>query len=252
MPARAANRDLASDDVGSDIAPQSQQTDATTFSSDGQVPAVASDVPAQQQATASELAYDQSNLAVLDQGMHEPEAYLAACQAAGKPERWDTKYAAGYTSANQWMQPYEGPEIMEWALKAGQSASQAVRDFVKGPTIADYRAIGVAQDLAELADDMGDQQFDALFGSNDTEQDVLVPHDQRLAITSDMYTTPYVDKMKAIAATANEPQVAAQDPVLPPPVEEQREDKPKLPALEDEPPIVVAEDLGRQPEREIV
>ena len=41
------------------------------------------------------------------------------------------------------------------------------------------------------------------------------------------------------------------EPVMPP-VEELREDKPKQPVLEDEPPIVVAEDLGKQPEREIV
>ena len=182
--------------------------------------------------------------------MHEPAAYREACQIAGMPDRWDPQYAVGHTSAGQWLQPYQGPEAMQWSLHHGHSAAKAVRDFVKGPTIVDYRAMSVAQDIADLADDMGDQQFDALFGSSDAEQDGQIPHDQRLMITSDMYTTPYIDQMKAIAAKANEPQVA-QD-VLPPPIEEQREDKPKQPVVEDDMPIIAAEDLGKQPEREIV
>lgn len=252
MPARAADRDLANEDAATDIAPQTQTADGTTFTEQGEVPAVGKDVPQAPQATASELAYDQSNLAVLDQGMHEPEEYRAVCEASGKPDRWDPKYAAGHTKASGWVQPYEGPEAMEWALKHGHSASEAVRDFIKGPTIADYRVIGVALDLEELCDDLGDQRFDALFGSKDGQQDKLIPKGQRLAITSAMYTTPFVDQMKAIAAKADEPELAAEQPVLPPPVEEQREDKPKQPVLEEEPPIVVAEDLGKQPEREIV
>jgi hypothetical protein len=250
MPARAADRDLANDAAATDVAPQTQTADATTFSTEGDVPAVGKDVPQAPQATASELAYDQSNLAVLDQGMHEPEAYRSVCETSGKPDRWDPKYATGHTAAGQWEQPYDGPEAMEWSLKHGHSASDAVRDFVKGPTIADYRVIGVALDLDELRDDLGEQRFDALFGSKDGQQDAKIPKDQRLRITSAMYTTPFVDQMKAIAAKADEPVLA--DPVLPPPVEEQREDKPKQPVVEEAPPIVVVEDLGKQPEREIV
>jgi hypothetical protein len=252
MPARAADRDLASDDVATDIAPQTPQTDATTFTSQGDVPAVGQNVADPQQATASELAYDQSNLAVLDQGMHEPADYRSVCETSGKPDRWNPKYASGHTSASQWVQPYQGPEAMEWSLKPGQSASEAIRDFVKGPTIADFRVIAVARDLDELRDDMGDPQFDALFGSRTQAQDEKIPHEQRLMVTSAMYTTPYIDKMQAIADKANEPQVATEQPLVPPPVEEQRADQPKQPVLEDERPIVVAEDLGKQPEREIV
>jgi hypothetical protein len=251
MPARAADRDLTNADAETDIAPQTQASDATSFTEQGEVPAVSEAQPPQE-ATASELAYDQSNLAVLDQGMHEPQEYKAVCEASGKPDRWDPKYAAGHTAATQWVQPYEGFEPMQWALKTGRSASEAVSDFLKGPTIADYRVIGVAVEMDELRDNLGDQRFDSLFGSRDSKQDAAIPHDQRLKITSDMYTTPFADQMKAIAAKADEPDVAPDEPVLPPPVEEQREEQPKQAAVEEEAPIVVAEDLGKQPEREVV
>lgn len=252
MPARTTDRDLADNEVAADVAPQTQAAEATTFTAEGEVPDVAEVVPQAPQATASELAYDDANLAVLDQGMHHPAQYQAACEAANKPDRWDPRYAAGHTSAGQWAQPYEGFEAMQWSLKQERSASEAVRDFVKGPTIADYRVIAVAQDLDELRDDLGEQRFDALFGSRERSQDALIPPEQRLAITSAMYTTPFIDQMKALAAKADEPKLAPDQPVLPPPLAEQREDKPKQPMLEEEPPIVVAEDLGKQPEREIV
>ena len=250
MPARAANRDPANADIDTDLSPESQTTDATSFTADGDVPAVA-DTEDTQQATASELAYDPSDGAVLDEGMHEPEEYMAACNATGKTDRWDPNYELGHTAAGGWQQPYERNEFMQWALKDGQSASQAVRDFIQGPTIADNRVISVVQDLAELIDNLGEPQFDALFGSRDAQQDKTIPPEQRLMITADMYTTPFIDNMKDIAAKANEPKVERDESILPPPVEEQRGDKPKQPVLDDEPPILVAEDLGKQTEREI-
>ena len=40
---------------------------------------------------------------------------------------------------------------------------------MKGLTISNYRAIGVAQEIDEVRDEMGDQKFDRLFGSKNSE-----------------------------------------------------------------------------------
>jgi hypothetical protein len=130
--------------------------------------------------------------------------------------KWDDRYFSGYTAAAQWVQPYDGADAMAFQLRPGQSASQAVKDFLTGPTIADYRVIGVASEMDELRDELGDQKFDKLFGSADSGTDGAIPMSQRLKITSAMYTLPFWDQMMEIAAgddiaaaEAAEPAVAA-------------------------------------------
>jgi len=153
--------------------------------------------------TASEQAFGDKPTAQtgqVDGGMFHPDEYHAACIAAGTPEKWDDRYYSGHTSAAQWIQPHDGPEPMVFDLKHGQSASQAVKDFLVGPTIADYRVIDVAAELDELRDTLGDQTFDRLFGSADGKQDAAIASAQRLRISSEMYTLPFWDQMMEIAA----------------------------------------------------
>ena len=153
--------------------------------------------------TASEQAFGDKPTAQtgqVDGGMFHPDEYHAACIAAGTPEKWDDRYHSGHTSARQWIQPHDGPEPMVFDLKPGHSASQAVNDFLVGPTIADYRVIDVASELAELRDTLGDQTFDRLFGSADAQQDAAIASAQRLRITSEMYTLPFWDQMMELAA----------------------------------------------------
>lgn len=252
MPVREAER-RAEDDVEPAVTPEDAEAQATKFSAEGELPAVSAG-GTDSAATASELAFDNQQVqggdtSFLDSGMHDPVEYAAACQQAGKPEKWDDRYSFGHTEAKQFNQPYDLNETMCWTLQAGQSASQAVKDFIAGPTIADYRAMGVALELDELRDDLGDIKFDQLFGSLNDEEDAGVAPEHRLQITAAMYTTPFVDQMKAYAKEhdAGPAEVAP----LPPPVVEQREDKPKQPVLAEE-PIIVAEDLGKQPEREVL
>src|SRR6185295_7550706 len=118
--------------------------------------------------TASEQAFGDKPTAAsgeVDGGMYQPADYRAACMAAGTPDKWDDKYEGGHTEAGQWEQPYDSPYEMMFTLKAGQSASQALKDFIAGPTIADFRTIAVALELEEVRDSMGNEKFDALFGS---------------------------------------------------------------------------------------
>ena len=250
MPVREAERRLESD-LDPETAPPQNEVPATKFSDEGQIPEVAE--AKEPEATASEQAFDQAppveDTAYLDTGMHEVEEYRDSCASANKPEKWDDKFVHGHTDAKQFTQPYQQRAYMTFSLNKGQSASQAVKDFIAGRTIADYRAIGVALELDELRDDLGDIKFDQLFGSRNDEEDGAIPHEHRLQISSAMYTTPFVDQMKAIAAEHDAG--PEQEEVLPPPVVEQVEDKPKQSTVAED-PVIVAEDLGKQPERELL
>ena len=230
-------------------------TDAQ-FSSEGAVPDVASvstdGVDVEPGQTASEQAFGDKPTAPsgqIDGGMYEPDEYQAACTAAGTPDKWDPKYERGHTSAQQWVQPYDGRYDMAFELKAGQSASQAVRDFVAGPTIADYRVIGVAIEMDELRDELGDQTFDQTFGSSDAQVDARIPGSARLRITADMYTIPFADQMRALVA-GNDAVDKADEPEEPA-VEARVEEKPEEQAVTSEPsPEMLADELGVRREQE--
>ena len=230
--------------------PEAEAEAATELSDKGVLPEVApNSLVAEPQATASEQAFGAPPTTAPAEltGMFEPEAYQAACEAAGTPDRWHDFYVHGHTGAKQWKQPYEGRDDMAFTLKPEHSASQALQDFVKGPTVADYRVIAVAVELIELCETMGERKFDLLFGSADRIEDGQIA--QRLAITSDMYTTPFGAHMQALADerdaaeradNAPEPQVAAQV-----------EDKPHDAAITEQPaPELIAEELGIERERD--
>ena len=249
MPARDLDQAKSEAVSTTDVAPKPADAEPKKFTADGEKPAVAKGGAAAA-ATASEQAFDKKppsgDTSVLDLGMHHPDDYKAMCDQAGRPEKWDDKYRHGHTGAKQLSQPYQSRTEMEWNLKRGNSASDAVKDFLKGPTIADFAAMSVAGDLDELRDDLGDSKFDLLFGSTNEQEDRAIPGGQRLKISSSMYTLPFVDQMKLVAANHDaKGQPAA--PVVP--VVEKREDKPKA-ADKEEAPIAakapVVEHRGRE------
>src|SRR6267142_3246635 len=116
-------------DLAADAAPPQVEASATKFSAQGELPAVAEDAAAPP--SASELAFDQKpqtgDTSFLDRGMHDVQDYRDECVAAGKPAKWNESYARGYTSAKQWSL---GRNAMTWSLNKGQSAAQAVKDFI--------------------------------------------------------------------------------------------------------------------------
>lgn len=204
--------------------------------------------------TASEQAFGDKPTAQtgqIDGGMYQPSEYQAACTAAGTPEKWDDKYLQGHTSAKQWTQPYEGRYDMTFTLKTGQSASQAVKDFIAGPTIADWRTLSVAVELDELRDNMGDQKFDKLFGSSDMGVDGQIPATQRLQISQAMYTTPFASHMEMLAEQDDDA-IHHADDAPEPAVAAQVEDKPHEGGVTAQPaPELVAEELGIEREQEL-
>lgn len=198
---------------------------AAPIQSEGEVPAVEGAGAATATATASELAFEgaKADSSSLDHGVHQPEEYRHMCEAAGKPEKWKEYYRGGYTKAPSWSVSKKGG--MKFDLKKGVSASAGLAEWFKGPTVADFRTISVAEQLDELRDELGDHRFDELFGSKVLGEDKAVPAGQRLHITSEMYTTPFIDQMKVIAQQfddkLNKPEAATPKSVKEPTEEKQ-------------------------------
>ncbi|HEX3474338.1 MAG TPA: hypothetical protein VHT91_04805 [Kofleriaceae bacterium] len=214
------------------------------------VPAVAAAEPGQ---TASEQAFADKptvQAADLDRGTYSPEAYRDACTAAGMPEKWDDRYYNGHTGATQWLQPHDHRNAQTFLLQRGHSASQALKDFLAGPTIADWRVIALAIEIDDVRDTLGDVKFDALFGSKVEADDAQIPVAQRLQITQDLYTTPITDQMKMLAEAKDEALLHPQQPEQPV-VAAQVEEKPLEAGATQQPaPELVAEELGVDRERE--
>ena len=260
MPA-LAELDPTHADVLQDIAPEPEaaaeiaEAPAAEASVEGAVPDVdAAGNVVEPGQSASEQAFGDKPTAQsgeIDGGMYQPEEYQAACQAAGTPDKWDDKYFRGHTSAKQWVQPYEGRYDNTFSLKTGQSASQAVKDFLSGPTIADWRTLAVAIEMNELRDTMGDQKFDKLFGSANSGIDGQIPHAQRLQISQAMYTMPFAAQMEMVA-DQDDDAVAHAEAAEAPAAAAQVEDKPLETAVTAQPsPELIADELGIQREQEL-
>jgi len=265
MPARDVEQKAAEETEAPAPLEQEPAPKQTEFTSEGDLPAVAQGAATATAATAtaSELAFgqtkdepenQQADTSNLDRGIHHGEEHKATCEKAGKPEKWQDYYRAGHTAAEGWEQPYENRRIYEWELKKGTSASKAVQDFIKGPTIADYRVAAVAHDLDELRDEFGDSKFDRMFGSANGNEDAKVPLAQRLRISASLYTVPLIDQMKALArefeANENKPK---EEPKPAPQQEARHVEKPKTQPEQEQEPAVVAQELGmQQADRELV
>ena len=198
MPAK----EIASDEQEGEapvVAPPETAIAAAPITSEGEVPTVEKGGATPATATASQLAFEggQADSASIDHGVHQPEEYRQACEAAGKPDKWKESYRGGHTKASSWTASKKGG--MKFELKKGVSAAAGIKEWFKGPTIADFASISVAEQLDELRDELGDHRFDELFGSAVGSQDKAIPAAQRLHISSGMYTTPFIDQMKAIA-----------------------------------------------------
>jgi hypothetical protein len=221
-----AERELESEKVAPEAAPEPVAAEPAPaeqqFSAEGELPAIAEGSGAvAAAATASELAFDgkkpELDASSLDRGIHTPEGYRASCEALGKADKWKDHYRHGHTEAKGWTQPYERKAVNDFQLKKGHSASAAIKAFLAGTTITDYRAALLADEVDEVRDEMGDHKFDLLFGSTNSDTDGKIPPGQRLRISSSLYTTPLPEQMKALAKQHDLDDDKAPEP--PPPAE---------------------------------
>jgi hypothetical protein len=88
------------------------------------------------------------------------------------PNDWDDDYNSGYADDFYW----DREKPMHWRLKAGRSASAAVKQWFKGLTIAECFSTAIAIQVDTIRAVISDARFDELYGS----QDVKMPKSQRL------------------------------------------------------------------------
>ena len=260
MPA-LAELDPTRADALQDVVPEPEavaeatEAPAAEVATEGAVPEVdATGAVVEPGKTASEQAFGDKPTAQsgqIDGGMFQPEEYQAACLAAGTPDKWDDNYFRGHTSAKQWKQPYEGRYDNTFTLNHGESAAQAVKDFIAGPTIADWRTLAVAVELNEVRDNMGDEKFDKLFGSSNGGIDGQIPHSQRLTICQAMYTIPFAAHMEMLAEQDDDA-ISHAEEAEPPAAVAQVEDKPLEGGVTAQPaPELIADELGIEREQEL-
>ncbi|HUS26976.1 MAG TPA: hypothetical protein VMZ53_00650 [Kofleriaceae bacterium] len=203
--------------------------DTSSFTSHGQIPGVSSGAQHHSGATASEMAFgdkkkgepeipatkeamggvvvnDMKKANVepgsggkndLNHGIHYWYNYQRHCENAGQPELWQDKYRSGHTQASSFINPHEKGRWMDWELKKGHSASQAVKDWLAGATVAECLSAVIAMEIDALRAAIGDKKFDKMFGSADPKEDKAIPAQNRMHIKAGMDGTPVANYMKS-------------------------------------------------------
>lgn len=133
----------------------------------------------------------------LNNGIHYWYNYKSKCEDAGRPELWKDEYRRGHTQASQFTNPSETGAWMDWELKRGQSASQGIKDWLKGATVAECLSTVVALEIDAFRAAIGDRKFDRMFGSADAKEDKAVPHSQRLHVKAGLAGTPIGNLIKS-------------------------------------------------------
>ena len=146
----------------------------------------------------------------LNHGIHYWYNYQRQCEDAGKPELWQDKYRSGHTQAKSFINPHEAGRWMDWELKKGHSASQAVKEWLAGATIAECLSSVIAMEIDALRAAIGDKKFDKLFGSADPNVDKAVPAQNRMHIKAGIDGTPVANYMKQTAVAEEAEQKGGQ------------------------------------------
>jgi peptidoglycan hydrolase-like protein with peptidoglycan-binding domain len=87
---------------------------------------------------------------------------------------------------------FDRTDWMDWRLKPGKSASDGIRAWLKGLTIAECLSTIVAIEIDTLRAAIGDDRFDAQFGSSA----VPIPESKRLRIQTGTEGTPIEGMLK--------------------------------------------------------
>jgi peptidoglycan hydrolase-like protein with peptidoglycan-binding domain len=115
-------------------------------------------------------------------GVHYHYNYFARHQKDPDQYPWDDDWRTGHADEDF----FEKLGWMAWRLKPGRSASAAVRKWLKGMTIAECRTTILVIQMDALRAPIGDDAFDARFGSPDES----LPETTRLLIHVKSAETP--------------------------------------------------------------
>ena len=133
----------------------------------------------------------------LNHGIHYWYNYQRHCENAGKPELWQDKYRSGHTKSSSFINPHEQGRWMDWELKKGHSASQAIKEWLAGATVAECLSSVIAMEIDALRSAIGDKKFDKKFGSADPKEDKAIPAQQRMHVRAGIAGTPVANFMKS-------------------------------------------------------
>ncbi len=92
------------------------------------------------------------------------------------PADWRPEFAGGRAGS-----AFEQQGAMQWTLRPGQSASEGLKSWLSGLTIAECATSLVVAHLNGIREFVGDDQFDTWFGSASHAEPAI----QRLRVTSD-------------------------------------------------------------------
>ena len=115
----------------------------------------------------------------LNAGVWYASEYFHATR--GRPETealWLDAYLTGHADPEL----FEQQGYMDWTLRPGRSASEAIRAWLAGLTIAECLTTIVAAQWETLRAMVGDRAFDQQFGSSDPLVDAAIPEERRLRV----------------------------------------------------------------------
>ena len=115
----------------------------------------------------------------LSSGVWYPGEFFNKSQASEETRAlWKDDFIDGHAAPDR----FEQVGYMDWKLKPGESASAAIRAWLKGPTIAECFSTIVAIQWETLRAMLGDEPFDRLCGSSDPAVDAAIPAARRLRV----------------------------------------------------------------------
>jgi len=126
----------------------------------------------------------------LESGIHYSHNYERFCEWYGKKELWKDEYRMGHNASGHFTNPYEHGRFMEFRLKPGHSASEAIKAWHTGLTIAECNSAVVAMQIDTVRAAIGDERFDRMFGHTDAKLDKNIPDHQRLRVKPGISGTP--------------------------------------------------------------
>lgn len=131
-----------------------------------------------------------SGVEALDNSPHGPDigVHYAHNYKRDYPIKWNDDWWSGHADPHYFIRY----GFMKWELKPGKSASQAIKKWLNGLTIAECLSSIIAVQIDAIRAALGDDRFDELYGSNDAKSR---PEAKRLRISQTTSETPLQDNM---------------------------------------------------------
>jgi hypothetical protein len=154
------------------------------------------EIPATEQGIGQRVASEMEDVnktpKTADKGIHYAHNYKK-----NYPDKWDEDYWHGYANPAY----FDRLDHMDWRLKPGVGASEGVKAWISGLTIAECKSAVVAIQTDAVRAAIGDAKFDDLYGSKDK----ATPESNRLRIRAGWKNSSIEKLVKATGGGAGTP-----------------------------------------------